>query len=79
MLSSFGAEPDRTGLEDLNAVGVMLFFQINGHLIHCGYQGIFAHKPINAAKLKAKKLSDCRSGGDRRAMKLNVRKGTIFG
>src|SRR5450756_583972 len=65
MFSSFVAEPDRTGLEDLNAVGLMLFIQIDGHLIHWGYQGIFAHKPINAAKLKPKKLSDCSSGDDR--------------
>jgi hypothetical protein len=57
----------------------MLFIQINGHLIHCGYQGIFTHKPINAAKLKPKKLSDCRSGDDRRAMTLNIRSGKISG
>jgi hypothetical protein len=58
MFSSFVAEPDRTGLEDLNAVGLCFSSKSKVILMHCGYQGIFAHKPINAAKLKPKKLSE---------------------
>jgi hypothetical protein len=56
----------------------MLFIQINGHLIHCGYQGIFTHKPINAAKLKPKKLSELQSGKDRHAVTLKVVPGKNF-
>jgi hypothetical protein len=78
MFSSFVAEPDRTALEDASAVGLMLFFQINGHLIHCCYQGMFAHKPINATKFKPKKLSELQSGKDRHAVTLKVVPGKNF-
>jgi hypothetical protein len=45
MFSSLVAELDRTALEDTSAVGLMLFIQINGHLIHRGDQGMFAYNP----------------------------------
>src|ERR1700692_3932929 len=49
MISSFVAKPGRTALGNASAVGLRLFFQINGHFLPCGYQGKFAHKPMNAA------------------------------
>jgi hypothetical protein len=50
MFSSFGAKPGRTAFGNASAVSLRLFLQINGHFLPCGYQGKFAHKPMNAVK-----------------------------